>query len=187
MTSPCGPPECTPSWCGTAWAQKFPPRKAQNCVDSCGARRWSSWTRGRCSSPAPPSYCACDGEHGGCGPDEPQGVPLAWSAPWEHTGVGDGGGTVCESDTKVWPGSPALPGPGHVCTQSKGSIPPEVRDEPPCHAGGSWAAGWCDACHHHLRCRSTGSCACGGTFWVVVSLLWMKDGLRWAEEEGRSA
>lgn len=57
----------------------------------------------------------------------------------------DGGDMAYKSDTKVWPESVMLPGPGHVYTQSKGSIPPEVYDGPPCHVGGSWGAGWCDA------------------------------------------
>lgn len=195
MTSPCGPPECTTSWCGTAWALKLPLRKAQNCVDSCGAKWWSSWTRGRCSSPTPPSYCTCDDECGGCGLNAPQGVLQARSVSWEHIRVDDGGDMVYKSDTKVWPESVTLPGPGHVYTQSNGSIPPEVPDGPPCHVGGSWGAGWCDAWRgektcgslHHLQHWSTGSCVCARTLSVVVSLLWMKDGLRWAYEEGRSA
>lgn len=194
MNWPCGPPECTTSWCGTAWAQKLPLRKARNCVCSCGARRWSSCMRGHCSSPAPPSCWSCDDGCGARGQNVPQVAPWAWSASGEHTGVDDDGGDrVCEYDTKVKPESLMLPGPGCVYTQSKDSIPPEVHDGPPCHAGGSWGACWCDACgsHHHLRHWSTGSCACGRTFWVaqmvmVVSLHWMKDGLNWAEG-GRSA
>lgn len=51
----------------------------------------------------------------------------------------DGGDMAYERDTQV-----SLMR-GHVYTQSKGSTPPEVHDEPPCHGGGSWGAGCCDA------------------------------------------
>lgn len=180
MTSPCGPPGCTASWYGTAWAQKPPPRKAQNFVDSCVARRQSSWTRGRCSSPAPPSYWTCAD-----GLSVPRAAPRARSPPSERT-AGDMG---YRCDTEVRPESLSLPGPRCVCTDSKGSIPPGGHGGPPCHGGGSWGAGWCDAwrggrtCESLQRLRhwSTQSCVCGRTFFEVVSL---EGGLRWAEEEG---
>lgn len=173
VTSPCGPLECRASWCGTAWARKLPLRKAPDCVYSCGARRWSSWRRGRCSSPASPSYRTCGGEYVDLGLIA---RPRAWVASRERTGADDGD-VAAECDTKVKPASLMLPGPGHVYSQSKDSRLPEVHGGPPCRGGWSWGGGCCDGsgavrtCGSlHLRQHwSTGSCACGRTFWADVS------------------
>lgn len=142
MTSPCARPQCTASWCGTAWARKPPLRKAPNCVDPCGARWWSFWMRGRCSSPTPASYCIGDDE---CGVRGPEVFLQACSAHWEHSGVDGGGDMMGECDRKVTTESLLLPRHGRVYTLSKDSIRLWVHDGPPCHAGGFWVSGCCGA------------------------------------------
>lgn len=186
--SPCGLPESTPSWRCTASALKSPLRTAQNCAHPGGVRRWPSWRRGRCSSPAPPSCCSCDG---GRGLSAPRGAPRV---SWEGTVGGDGGCRAGGSDRTRWRVRLAPPGPERVCTQSSGNTPPQVRGGPGCHVGRSWGSSSCEVWGGEKTCSllhrprwSTGSCVLEKTWWAAVSKVsWGKDDLGGGPGDGRS-